>query len=192
MSPRYRINRLAVIFPIAAASRSRSKCGDVVQLRWHTVVVRRTPLHWYVHSCDHQGIKLLSPRCWWRMKTEDGDSSIDIVEKIIEHNKEPVADCEALEYLELSATFRRRRRSLGLLISTKYWKLQAATSCSWICLVSPIHFIGYKYTLKIHDDGSRRHARYSLCIMRACTIKVYKVWGVNLKCKIISISQKIW
>ena len=80
----------------------------------HTVVVRRTPLHWYVHSCDHQGIKLLLLHgADERMKTEDGDSSIDIIEKIIEHNKEPIADCEiALEYLELSATFRRKKKKL--------------------------------------------------------------------------------
>ena len=46
------------------------------------------------------------------MKTEDGDSSIDIVEKIIEHNKEPVADCEiALEYLSFPPRLGERRRS---------------------------------------------------------------------------------
>ena len=80
----------------------------------HTVVVRRTPLHWYVHSCDHQGIKLLLLHgADESIRTEDGDSSIDIVEKIIDHNKKPVADCDiALKYLKLSSTFRQKKKKL--------------------------------------------------------------------------------
>eukprot|EP00944_MAST-04C_sp_MAST-4C-sp1_P011956 g11956.t1 len=94
----------------------------------HTVVVRRTPLHWYVHSCDHQGIKLLLLHgADERMKTEEDDSSIDIVEKIIDHNKEePIPDCEiALKYLELSATFRRKKKKLKAVDFDKI--LQAAS-----------------------------------------------------------------
>ena len=82
----------------------------------HSILVRRTPLHWYAHSCDHMGIRiLLLHGADERMKTEEGDSSIAIVEKIIEHEKEIIPPCElSLKYLKISQNHRRKRNKMKL------------------------------------------------------------------------------
>ena len=49
------------------------------------------------------------------MKTEEGDSSIAIVEKIIEHEKEIIPPCElSLKYLKISQNHRRKRNKMKL------------------------------------------------------------------------------
>ena len=83
--------------------------------RGHEILVNRTPLHWYSHSCDHVGIRLLVLYgADERLRTEEGQSSIEIIENIITHSKKKLPECElALEYLKLSFEFREKNKKLA-------------------------------------------------------------------------------
>jgi len=80
----------------------------------HEILVNRTPLHWYSHSCDHAGIRLLLLYgADERLRTEEGESSIEIIENIIKHSKKRLPECEiALRYLKLSFEFREQKKEL--------------------------------------------------------------------------------
>ena len=80
----------------------------------HEILVNRTPLHWYSHSCDHVGIRLLLLYgADERLRTEEGQSSIEIIESIIKHSEKKLPECEiALEYLNLSFEFREKNKKL--------------------------------------------------------------------------------
>ena len=55
----------------------------------HDVVVRRSPLHWYVYSCDVVGVReLLRYGADPLLVTEEEENSIDIVQKLIKVTSE--------------------------------------------------------------------------------------------------------
>ena len=55
------------------------------QYEGHNVIVKRSPLHWYVYACDVVGVReLLKYGADPLLLTEEKENSIDIVKKIIE------------------------------------------------------------------------------------------------------------
>jgi ankyrin repeat protein len=55
------------------------------QYEGHNIIVKRSPLHWYVYACDVVGVReLLKYGADPLLLTEEKESSIDVVKKIIE------------------------------------------------------------------------------------------------------------
>ena len=60
----------------------------------HATKVTRTPLHWYIYSCDFEAAKtLVAHGADPMIKTEEGETSLEIVRKLVEKQPSEAREC---------------------------------------------------------------------------------------------------